>query len=97
MVIGSLSRSLALLAATKSNWAQAERHFRNALAMNARMGARPWLAYTREDHARMHLRRDPGAHRPARDLAIQARDDYRDLAMDAHAERCSALVDQLPS
>jgi tetratricopeptide (TPR) repeat protein len=97
IVAGSISRSLALLAATRSHWAQAEHHFRDALEMNARMGARPWLAYTREDHARMHLRRDPGAPRRARDLAVQAREDYRDLAMDAHAKRCSALLAELAS
>ena len=97
IVIGSVSRNLAMLAAALSDWARAERHYRDALEMNARMGARPWLAYTREGHARMLLRRNPNVGGPARELAEGARDDYRELGMDAHAERASRLVDQFPS
>jgi tetratricopeptide (TPR) repeat protein len=46
---GSVSRYLALTAPTPE---QAARHFEDALAMNERMGARPWLAYTQTDCAR---------------------------------------------
>ena len=97
IVVGSVSRNLAMLAAALSDWARAERHYRDALEMNARVGARPWLAYTREGHARMLLRRNPNVGGPARELAEGARDDYRELGMDAHAERASRLVDQFPS
>jgi hypothetical protein len=38
-------------------WHQAESHFDQALTMNARMGAKPWLAHTQFQYARMLLRR----------------------------------------
>ena len=40
---GTASRYLGMLATTMERWEEAERHFPDALAMNARMGARPWL------------------------------------------------------
>jgi hypothetical protein len=36
-------------------WQEAESHFDQALAMNARMGAKPWLAHTQFQYARMLL------------------------------------------
>lgn len=57
---GSVSRYLGLLAATQRRWEAAERHFADALAMNERLGARPWLAWTQYDYAAMLLRRDKG-------------------------------------
>ena len=42
-------------------WEEAAQHFEDALAMNARMGARPWLAHTQHEYAVMLLARDqPG-------------------------------------
>src|SRR5206468_4109310 len=55
---GSVSRYLGLLATTLERWSDAERHFEEALTMNERIGARPWLAYTQEDYARMLLARN---------------------------------------
>jgi tetratricopeptide (TPR) repeat protein len=54
---GSVSRYLGLLAATMKRWSDAEQHFEDALALNERMGARPWLAHTRNDYARMLVAR----------------------------------------
>jgi hypothetical protein len=45
---GAAARYLGMLAATMSHWEDAQRHFEDALAMNARMGARPWLAHTQD-------------------------------------------------
>jgi hypothetical protein len=38
-------------------WQEAEAHFDQALAMNARMGAKPWSAHTQFQYARMLLAR----------------------------------------
>ena len=49
---GAASRFLGQLAATMGRWQEAESHFDQALAMNARMGAKPWLAHTQFQYAR---------------------------------------------
>jgi tetratricopeptide (TPR) repeat protein len=54
---GAASRYLGQLAATMGRWPEAEAHFDQALAMNARMGAKPWLAHTQFQYARMLLAR----------------------------------------
>ena len=54
---GSVARSLANLASTMGRLDDAERHFATALESNMRMGARPWVAHTRHDHAVMLLTR----------------------------------------
>jgi len=43
--------------------AEGRLHFEDALEMNARMGARPWLAHTQRDYARMLLARDGSGDR----------------------------------
>jgi tetratricopeptide (TPR) repeat protein len=54
---GAASRFLGQLAATMGRWQEAESHFDQALAMNGRMGAKPWLAHTQFQYARMLLAR----------------------------------------
>jgi DNA-binding SARP family transcriptional activator/tetratricopeptide (TPR) repeat protein len=59
--VGDVSRSLGNAAHALSRFDEAVRHFEAALAANARMGTRPWLARTRQDYARMlQARRGPG-------------------------------------
>jgi tetratricopeptide (TPR) repeat protein len=66
---GSVARYLGLLAATEERWDEAELYFDDAVAMNARMGARPWLAHTQNDYARMlHARDGPGDRERAQTL-----------------------------
>jgi tetratricopeptide (TPR) repeat protein len=85
---GSASRYLGLLASTTSRWDDAARHFEDALAMNERMGARPWLAHTQHDFARMLIARDaPGDREHAHDLLAAAAATYRELRMDTYAAR----------
>src|SRR5262249_31729071 len=61
LCMGSLSRSLGLLAATSSRFEDGARHFEDALAMNAAMRTRPWLAHTQHEYARMLVARgEPG-------------------------------------
>ena len=79
---GSVSRYLGLLATTLDRFDEADSHFGDAEAANERMGARPWLAYTRHDHGRMLLRRDRGADRQrARQHIEAALHECRKLAM----------------
>jgi tetratricopeptide (TPR) repeat protein len=66
--LGAGSRFLGQLAATMSRWHQAESHFDQALAMNARMGAKPWLAHTQYQYAHMLLARSAGAGGAAGDI-----------------------------
>jgi tetratricopeptide (TPR) repeat protein len=54
---GAVSRYLGLLATTMAHWEEATQHFEDALAMNARMGARPFVARTQYEYARMLLAR----------------------------------------
>jgi tetratricopeptide (TPR) repeat protein len=54
---GAASRFLGQLSATMGRWQEAESHFEQALAMNARMGAKPWLAHTQFQYAHMLLER----------------------------------------
>lgn len=79
---GSVSRYLGMLATTTKRWSEASEHFEDALAMNATMGARPWLAHTQNDYARMLLARAaPGDEEKARLLLAQALETYRELGM----------------
>jgi predicted ATPase/class 3 adenylate cyclase len=55
---GSASRYLGALATTMARWDEAEQYFQDASAMNSAMGARPWLAHTQYQYARMLLTRD---------------------------------------
>jgi tetratricopeptide (TPR) repeat protein len=54
---GAASRFLGQLAATMGRWQEAESHFEQALAMNAKMAAKPWLAHTQFQYAHMLLER----------------------------------------
>ena len=66
--------------------------------MNERMGARPWLAHTQEDYARMLLERGrPGDSEKARELLTEALTTYRELGMDAFAAKASTSRRRLPS
>jgi DNA-binding SARP family transcriptional activator len=79
---GSVSRYLGLLATTMAQWTDAERHFEDATAMNARMGARPWLAHAEHDYAHMLLARaEPRDRERAGELLESAIATYRELGM----------------
>ena len=62
---GAASRYLGMLAATLGEFDEAQGHFEHALAMNAAMGARPWLAHTKAEYALL-LRRRGGRGVPER-------------------------------
>jgi hypothetical protein len=87
---GSVSRYLALLAEMLGRFGDAERHFEDALAMNDRMGAHPWLALTQEDHGRMLISR--GEDVRGRALVEQALATYRELGMHGPFRRAEAFA-----
>jgi tetratricopeptide (TPR) repeat protein len=90
---GSLSRYLGILAATLTRWDDAARHFEDALAMNERMGTRPWLAHAQHDYSRMLLGRNaPGDRENAQLLLSQALTTYEQLGMHTIAASVRALA-----
>ena len=83
---GSVSGYLGILATATERWSEATRHFEDALEMNARMEARPWLARTHDDYARMLLLRGgSGDARRASFHQDAAAAGFRELGMTQHA------------
>ena len=97
--VGAVDRYLGLLAATLGRLAEAERHFEDALEMNARMGARPWTAHTQHDFASMLLSRDGSGDRErAHELLSEARDTARAIGMVALESKITeGLADTTPT
>jgi DNA-binding CsgD family transcriptional regulator len=94
---GAAARYLGMLAATMSHWEDAQRYFEDALALNARMGARPWLAHTQYQYAVMLLARSqPGDREKAVSLLGEALITARELGMRVLEERMSARLEQRP-
>jgi DNA-binding SARP family transcriptional activator len=93
---GSVARYLGLLATTTERWDEAGLHFEDALAMNARMGARPWVAHTAHDYARMlHARNSPSDRERAQALLDSALGTYRELGMGDYAAAAAALAEEV--
>jgi tetratricopeptide (TPR) repeat protein len=91
--LGSSSRPLGLLASALHRWDEAERHFAGALAMNSKMGARPWVARTQFNYAQMLLARgEPGDREKARSLLQEALGAARQMGMVKVASDCEALL-----
>jgi DNA-binding CsgD family transcriptional regulator/tetratricopeptide (TPR) repeat protein len=94
---GAASRYLGLLAATMERWEDAAQHFEDALAMNARMGAHPWLAHTQHQYAVMLLARNrPGDRDKAVSLLHGALTTARELGMCALERRTAVYVEERP-
>jgi tetratricopeptide (TPR) repeat protein len=90
--LGSVSRFLGLLATTLGRLEDAERHFIEALAMNERIGARPYVAHTQHEHAAMLLARGhPEDRDRALDLVNRALATAQELGMRRLEEQALAL------
>jgi hypothetical protein len=90
---GSVSRYLGLLATLLGRFEDGSSHFEDALVLNARMGARPWLAHTQEDYARLLLERgEPGDREKAQTLLDAAVTTYRELDMTGPLRRAESAV-----
>ena len=90
---GSRHWPLGKLAATRGDLAGAERHFAEAARRNEAIGARPFLARTRLDHAR--IRAEAGASGDARELARAALGAAREIGMARLAKQAEALLGRL--
>jgi tetratricopeptide (TPR) repeat protein len=85
---GAVDRYLGLAALTAGDPGTAERHLRDALDLNTRIGARPWTARTQADLAALLLARDqPGDREQAAGLLEAALGTARQLGMTVFAER----------
>ena len=74
--IGAVGGPLGRLEAQLGHWEAAERHLRDAIALNERLGALPALARAKAGYAAMLTYRDGAAAGPA----LQLRDEARALA-----------------
>ena len=93
---GSVSRYLGILATMTRRWEEAVQHFDDALEMNASMGARPWLADTQSDYARMLLdRKGSGDREHAHALLEAALSIYRELGMASHTASAASLIHEV--
>jgi tetratricopeptide (TPR) repeat protein len=92
VALGPVARYLGILATTTSRWEEAARHFEEAIATNARVGARPLLAHTQDDYARMLLARGrPGDYERALELLAEAVTTYQELGMESWAQAAREL------
>jgi DNA-binding winged helix-turn-helix (wHTH) protein len=90
---GAVSYYLGRLAGARQRFAEAQRHFEAALAMNARMGARPLVARVQCDYAGMLLDRGRSQdRRQARELLAACGALARDLGMEWLQERVAELL-----
>lgn len=95
---GSTSRYLGLLATTQGRHKQAATHFDQAIAMNTRMRAIPWLARTQHDYAKLLAAgHDPGGPKRAPELINDALTTYRELRMDSWVAEATRLQRTIPS
>jgi DNA-binding CsgD family transcriptional regulator len=90
---GSVARTLGQLAAVMGDSAAATAHFEAALALETRMGARPWLAHTQRQYAQvLAARRGRGHRRHARQLLGAALAHYSDMGMDHFAAQTRTFL-----
>jgi eukaryotic-like serine/threonine-protein kinase len=89
---GPVSRHLGLLATTMSHWEEAAGHFEDALATSARLGARPFTAFSQHEYAAMLLaRRQPEDREKAFSFLQQALATANELGMKGLAKDVEAL------
>jgi DNA-binding NarL/FixJ family response regulator len=87
-----------MLATTMERWEDSAQHFEDALAMNAHMGARPWLAHTQYQYAVMLLARNQlGDRGKAMALLAEALTTVRKLGMRALEGRIALYIEPRPA
>ncbi len=88
---GPTSRPLGMLATTLGRYDDAELHFDDALAMNARIRSPLWTSHTQCEYARMlRLRGRPGDRGRASTLLTTATATADELGLHALSNRASA-------
>jgi DNA-binding CsgD family transcriptional regulator len=94
---GAACRYLGMLAATMHHWEEAAGYFDDALEMNARLGAKPWLAHTQHQYALMLLARgQPGDQARAVSFLDEALRLSRERGMHSLEARVTTLLKQVP-
>jgi tetratricopeptide (TPR) repeat protein len=92
-LLGSVSQYVGMLAATMERWDEASRHFDHAVDQNLRVGALPWVAHTRYEHARALSLRSGSSHRDrARKEAAEAVRIAERLGMKNIKAKATALL-----
>jgi DNA-binding CsgD family transcriptional regulator len=90
---GANGRLLGELATTAGLLDEAVGHHRDAITMNARIGARPFLALSRLGLGRaLHRRGRPADRAPAREAVARAAAEFRRLAMPGPLRESDALL-----
>lgn len=96
--VGSISRSLGLLATVMRRWDEAARHFEDAIETNGRIHGPSWLATARLDYARMLIARGgPDDARNAHEQILQSLSTGRALGMKRLVQQAEALKLQPPA
>jgi DNA-binding CsgD family transcriptional regulator/tetratricopeptide (TPR) repeat protein len=91
---GAFAMYVGLLAATLGRWDAAEAHFADALAIDERLRARPYVVLTHLHRAETLLRRDrPGDAARAEALLRQVRVSARELGMTPALEWATRLIE----
>jgi DNA-binding CsgD family transcriptional regulator len=94
--LGAVSRFLGMLATLLGRWNDAERHFEHALALNERMGLRPFVAHTQHAWADTLVKRgDTSDIDRARELNAQALAAAREIGMVRLQRMAEALETRL--
>jgi hypothetical protein len=91
---GAAAHHVAVLTALLGRHEEAAPRFEAALARNAALGSRPWVARTQERYAASLLARGETAR--ARELAAAAAETARELGIAPLAARAEALLGALP-
>jgi DNA-binding SARP family transcriptional activator len=96
IVLGSVARPVGLLASTLGRTDEAVDHFERAIAMNGRMGARPWVAHAKFDLGRT-LARTGEASAAARstELLKDALGEFHALGTAPWERRTQRALDEL--
>jgi DNA-binding SARP family transcriptional activator/class 3 adenylate cyclase len=93
LCVGAAGRTLGQLATMLSRHEDAERHFEQALEVNARIRSPLWIAHTRHDYARMLLARGlPGDGERALGLLQEALAAAEELGLKALADKARPLT-----
>ncbi len=91
---GSAARYLGILAGTIGRRADAARHFADAVEMNERMHARPYLAHSLREYGELLMSSDdPTDRAKAAELLDRAADLYEELGMASFRERAGGRVE----
>lgn len=92
---GAAARYLGMLATIQQRWDAAERHFQGAIELDARMGARPWLAHSQYEYASMLLARGKAEDRlQALQLLAEAQAAAEEMGMAYLRERVSVRQEE---